>query len=107
MFSLLLALLGGAAVGIGNSGSVGVGQQTTPNINATNQIDPSSIERAYAALGLTYQGNQMPTQTQAQVKSQQQGQSPQGLRPMNPTSKYIEDKIYVSYPIKRLPFIYA
>uniref|UniRef100_A0A670Y0H4 histone acetyltransferase n=1 Tax=Pseudonaja textilis TaxID=8673 RepID=A0A670Y0H4_PSETE len=80
------SLLGGAAVGIGNSGSVGVGQQTTPNINATNQIDPSSIERAYAALGLTYQGNQMPTQTQAQVKSQQQGQSPQGLRPMNPTS---------------------
>ncbi|KAF7248760.1 hypothetical protein EYD10_05448 [Varanus komodoensis] len=80
------ALLGGAAVGLGNSGSVGVGQQTTPNINAANQIDPSSIERAYAALGLTYQGNQMQTQTQAQVKSQQQGQSPQGLRPMNPSN---------------------
>ncbi|KAH0616852.1 hypothetical protein JD844_028280 [Phrynosoma platyrhinos] len=80
------ALLGGAAVGLGNSGSVGVGQQTTPNLNATNQIDPSSIERAYAALGLTYQGNQMQTQTQTQVKSQQQGQSPQGLRPMNPTN---------------------
>lgn len=85
--SLSLALLGGAAVGLGNTGSVGVGQQTTPNINTTNQIDPSSIERAYAALGLTYQGNQMQTQPQAQVKTQQQGQSPQGLRPMNPASK--------------------
>ncbi|KAF4798314.1 histone acetyltransferase [Turdus rufiventris] len=78
------ALLGGAAVGLANTGSVGVGQQTTPSINTTSQIDPSSIERAYAALGLTYQGNQMQTQPQAQVKNQQQGQSPQGLRPMNP-----------------------
>uniref|UniRef100_A0A8C8AH90 histone acetyltransferase n=1 Tax=Otus sunia TaxID=257818 RepID=A0A8C8AH90_9STRI len=74
------ALLGGAAVGLANTGSVGVGQQTTPSINTTSQIDPSSIERAYAALGLTYQGNQMQTQPQAQVKNQQQGQSPQGLR---------------------------
>ncbi|KAG8138093.1 putative Histone acetyltransferase p300-like protein [Naja naja] len=55
-------------------------------IKEINNIDPSSIERAYAALGLTYQGNQMPMQTQAQVKSQQQGQSPQGLCPMNPPS---------------------
>lgn len=83
------ALLGGAAVGLANTGSVGVGQQTTPSINTTSQIDPSSIERAYAALGLTYQGNQMQTQPQAQVKNQQQGQSPQGLRPMNPMSKLI------------------
>uniref|UniRef100_A0A8C4V406 histone acetyltransferase n=1 Tax=Falco tinnunculus TaxID=100819 RepID=A0A8C4V406_FALTI len=80
------SLLGGAAVGLANTGSVGVGQQTTPSINTTSQIDPSSIERAYAALGLTYQGNQMQTQPQAQVKNQQQGQSPQGLRPMNPMS---------------------
>ncbi|KAH1187208.1 hypothetical protein KIL84_019957 [Mauremys mutica] len=78
------SLLGGAAAGLANTGSVGVGQQTTPSINTTSQIDPSSIERAYAALGLTYQGNQMQTQSQAQVKNQQQGQSPQGLRPMNP-----------------------
>lgn len=85
----LPALLGGAAVGLANTGSVGVGQQTMPNINTTSQIDPSSIERAYAALGLTYQGNQMQTQPQAQVKNQQQGQSPQGLRPMNPMSKFI------------------
>uniref|UniRef100_A0A8C4JE24 histone acetyltransferase n=1 Tax=Dromaius novaehollandiae TaxID=8790 RepID=A0A8C4JE24_DRONO len=80
------SLLGGTAVGLANTGSVGVGQQTTPSINTTSQIDPSSIERAYAALGLTYQGNQMQTQSQAQVKNQQQGQSPQGLRPMNPMS---------------------
>ncbi|NXX40585.1 EP300 acetyltransferase, partial [Tricholaema leucomelas] len=80
------SLLGGAAVGLANTGSVGVGQQTTPSINTTSQIDPSSIERAYAALGLTYQGNQMQTQPQAQVKNQQQGQSPQSLRPMNPMS---------------------
>uniref|UniRef100_A0A8C3ICL9 histone acetyltransferase n=1 Tax=Chrysemys picta bellii TaxID=8478 RepID=A0A8C3ICL9_CHRPI len=73
------SLLGGAAAGLANTGSVGVGQQTTPSINTTSQIDPSSIERAYAALGLTYQGNQMQTQSQAQVKNQQQGQSPQGL----------------------------
>lgn len=83
----LPALLGGAAVGLANTGSVGVGQQTTPSISTTSQIDPSSIERAYAALGLTYQGNQMQTQAQAQVKNQQQGQQPQGLRPMNPISK--------------------
>uniref|UniRef100_G1NHW7 histone acetyltransferase n=1 Tax=Meleagris gallopavo TaxID=9103 RepID=G1NHW7_MELGA len=80
------SLLGGAAVGLANTGSVGVGQQTTPSISTTSQIDPSSIERAYAALGLTYQGNQMQTQSQAQVKNQQQGQSPQSLRPMNPMS---------------------
>uniref|UniRef100_A0A8B9QUS5 histone acetyltransferase n=1 Tax=Anas platyrhynchos TaxID=8839 RepID=A0A8B9QUS5_ANAPL len=80
------SLLGGAAVGLANTGSVGVGQQTTPSISTTSQIDPSSIERAYAALGLTYQGNQMQTQAQAQVKNQQQGQQPQGLRPMNPIS---------------------
>uniref|UniRef100_A0A7M4FQH2 histone acetyltransferase n=1 Tax=Crocodylus porosus TaxID=8502 RepID=A0A7M4FQH2_CROPO len=80
------SLLGGATVGLANTGTVGVGQQTTSSINTTSQIDPSSIERAYAALGLTYQGNQMQTQSQAQVKNQQQGQSPQGLRPMNPMS---------------------
>ncbi|XP_064419383.1 histone acetyltransferase p300 isoform X2 [Latimeria chalumnae] len=80
------ALLGSASVGLVNAGSVGVGQQSTPSLNTTNQIDPSSIERAYAALGLTYQGNQMQTQPQPQVQSQQPSQPPpppQGLRPMN------------------------
>lgn len=38
------------------------GQSTAPNMTPPSQIDPSSIERAYAALGLTYQGNQVPQQ---------------------------------------------
>uniref|UniRef100_A0A087Y961 histone acetyltransferase n=1 Tax=Poecilia formosa TaxID=48698 RepID=A0A087Y961_POEFO len=45
----LVNSLGGAGPG---------GQSSAPSLNPTNQIDPSSIERAYAALGLTYQGNQ-------------------------------------------------
>ncbi|XP_053577371.1 histone acetyltransferase p300 isoform X2 [Bombina bombina] len=78
------SLLGGPAVNLGGASAVGgVGQQQAPSLNTTSQIDPSSIERAYAALGLTYQGNQMQTQPQAPVKGQQPGQSPQGMRPMN------------------------
>ncbi|XP_046893865.1 uncharacterized protein LOC124479250 isoform X3 [Hypomesus transpacificus] len=46
----------------GSLGTVPGGQPSTPNLNPPSQIDPSSIERAYAALGLTYQGNQMPQQ---------------------------------------------
>ncbi|MEE6519593.1 hypothetical protein FKM82_017259 [Ascaphus truei] len=81
------SLLGGPAVTLGSPGAVGgVGQQPTPSLNATSQIDPSSIERAYAALGLPYQGNQMQTQPQTQVKGQQPGQSPQGMRSMNAMS---------------------
>uniref|UniRef100_A0A3B4HD66 histone acetyltransferase n=1 Tax=Pundamilia nyererei TaxID=303518 RepID=A0A3B4HD66_9CICH len=59
------------------------GQSNAPNLNPTNQIDPSSIERAYAALGLTYQGNQMPQQpSQASVPNQGlQGQP--GIRTVN------------------------
>uniref|UniRef100_A0A6Q2Y202 histone acetyltransferase n=1 Tax=Esox lucius TaxID=8010 RepID=A0A6Q2Y202_ESOLU len=57
------SLLSSAGVGLGNSlGAVPGGQPSTPNLNPPSQIDPSSIERAYAALGLTYQGNQMPQQ---------------------------------------------
>ncbi|XP_072512346.1 histone acetyltransferase p300 isoform X2 [Notamacropus eugenii] len=80
------SILTGASVSIGNAGSVGVGQQSTPSLNPPSQIDPSSIERAYAALGLTYQGNQMQTQPQAAVKNQQPGQPAQGMRPMNSLS---------------------
>ncbi|XP_018116636.1 histone acetyltransferase p300 isoform X3 [Xenopus laevis] len=81
---LKLTLLGGPPVTLGAAGAVGtVGQQPAPSINATNQIDPSSIERAYAALGLPYQGNQLQTQPQAAVKGQQSGQSPQGMRSLN------------------------
>lgn len=106
-FSFSTALLAGAAVGLGNSlGSVGVGQPTTPSINTTSQIDPSSIERAYAALGLTYQGNQM--QPQPAMQNQQSSQSSQGhqsLRSMNAMGRYrqatrkipliVEDNLFI------------
>nr|XP_044635118.1 histone acetyltransferase p300 isoform X2 [Equus asinus] len=80
------SILTGAPVGLGNTGSLGVGQQSTPSLSTVSQIDPSSIERAYAALGLPYQVNQLPTQPQVQAKNQQNqqsGQSPQGMRPMS------------------------
>uniref|UniRef100_H3CHN1 histone acetyltransferase n=1 Tax=Tetraodon nigroviridis TaxID=99883 RepID=H3CHN1_TETNG len=58
------SLLNSTGVGLVNSIGAGLpgGQSNNPNLNPPNQIDPSSIERAYAALGLTYQGNQMPQQ---------------------------------------------
>lgn len=79
------SILTGAPVGLGNTSSLGVGQQSTPSLSTVSQIDPSSIERAYAALGLPYQVNQMQTQPPVQAKNQQNqqsGQSPQGMRPM-------------------------
>ncbi|KAM4598373.1 CREB binding protein b [Polymixia lowei] len=51
--------------------TVGSGQTSAPAINsAATHIDPSSMQRAYAALGLPY-GNQSPAQGQGQ-------QNPQG-----------------------------
>ncbi|XP_068098213.1 histone acetyltransferase p300 [Hyperolius riggenbachi] len=80
-------LLGSPPMSVGAAGTAGtvgnVGQQPAPSINSTNQIDPSSIERAYAALGLPYQGNQLQSQPQTQVKGQQHGQPTQGIRSMN------------------------
>uniref|UniRef100_A0A671K317 histone acetyltransferase n=1 Tax=Sinocyclocheilus anshuiensis TaxID=1608454 RepID=A0A671K317_9TELE len=60
------SLLGGAGMGMGGplGGSLPGGQPSAPNLNPPSQIDPSSIERAYAALGLTYQGNQASSQNQ-------------------------------------------
>lgn len=81
------SLLGSPPVSLGTAGTVGtvgnVGQPPAPSLNPANQIDPSSIERAYAALGLPYQGSQLQTSSQTQVKGQQSGQSPQGIRSMN------------------------
>lgn len=84
----LTALLGGAGTGLGSSlGAVPGGQPSAPNLNPPSQIDPSSIERAYAALGLTYQGNQIQTQT-AQSNMPNQGlQGQAGMRPINPTGE--------------------
>ncbi|KAI5087532.1 histone acetyltransferase p300 isoform X7 [Silurus meridionalis] len=52
------ALLGGASVAVGGSvgGSAPCAPPSGPNLNSAGQIDPSSIERAYAALGLSYTG---------------------------------------------------
>ncbi|KAI5629796.1 histone acetyltransferase p300 isoform X7, partial [Silurus asotus] len=51
-------LLGGASVAVGGSvgGSAPCAPPSGPNLNSAGQIDPSSIERAYAALGLSYTG---------------------------------------------------
>ncbi|TRY57738.1 hypothetical protein DNTS_012296 [Danionella cerebrum] len=73
-------LLGGPGMGIGGplGASLPGGQPSAPNLNPPNQIDPSSIERAYAALGLTYQGNQASNQ------NQQSSVPPQpGMRTLN------------------------
>uniref|UniRef100_A0A667XVX8 histone acetyltransferase n=1 Tax=Myripristis murdjan TaxID=586833 RepID=A0A667XVX8_9TELE len=68
----------------GSLGTVPGGQPSTPTLNPPSQIDPSSIERAYAALGLTYQGNQIQAQT-AQPGMPNQGlQGQPGMRPLNP-----------------------
>lgn len=82
---VLTALLGVSGAGLGSSlGAVPGGQPSTPNLNPPSQIDPSSIERAYAALGLTYQGNQIQAQT-AQPNMPNQGlQGQAGMRTLNP-----------------------
>nr|XP_057905325.1 CREB binding protein b isoform X2 [Doryrhamphus excisus] len=82
-------MLGSPGANLQNAiNTVGAGQPSAPTINsATTHIDPSSMQRAYAALGLPY-GNQSPAQVQGQ--NQGQGatqQTPQGhqqLRNMNP-----------------------
>uniref|UniRef100_A0AAQ6AEE6 histone acetyltransferase n=1 Tax=Amphiprion ocellaris TaxID=80972 RepID=A0AAQ6AEE6_AMPOC len=72
--------------------SVGVGQPSAPTINTSAPIDPSSMQRAYAALGLPYssqatgqaQAQQAPGQTAgAQNAQAQQQQLPQQMRPIN------------------------
>lgn len=66
--------------------TVGSGQPSASAINsAATHIDPSSMQRAYAALGLPY-GNQSPAQVQGQGPNQQNSQGPQHqqLRNMNP-----------------------
>uniref|UniRef100_A0A671WCM1 histone acetyltransferase n=1 Tax=Sparus aurata TaxID=8175 RepID=A0A671WCM1_SPAAU len=48
--------------------SVGVGQPSAPTINTSTPIDPSSMQRAYAALGLPY-SSQATGQAQTQQAS--------------------------------------
>lgn len=67
-------------------GSVGTGQQTTPALNSSTPIDPSSMQRAYAALGLPY-SSQTPTQAQSPSQTQGAGQTQQQMRPLNALGK--------------------
>ncbi|XP_061685251.1 CREB-binding protein isoform X2 [Syngnathoides biaculeatus] len=73
--------------------TIGVGQSSAPTINTSTPIDPSSMQRAYAALGLPY-GSQATGQAQSQQASgpgqptgpqnvQAQQQLPQQMRSIN------------------------
>ncbi|XP_051771389.1 histone acetyltransferase p300 isoform X8 [Ctenopharyngodon idella] len=74
------SLLGSGGVGLNSSlGNVTGGPPSAPNLNTQGQIDPSSIERAYAALGLTYQGNQATPQP---VQQTQRAMNTMGANPM-------------------------
>lgn len=74
--------------------SVGTGQQTAPSLPTSTPIDPSSMKRAYAALGLPY-SNQSPTQTQSPAQTQGPGQPTaqtphqQQMRPINALGKHL------------------
>lgn len=81
------ATLGSPGAGLPNAiSTVGPGQPSATAINsAATPIDPSSMQRAYAALGLPY-GNQSPAQVQGQGPAQQTPSGPQHqqqLRNMN------------------------
>ncbi|XP_077589809.1 CREB-binding protein-like [Stigmatopora nigra] len=69
----------GASLQNAINNTAGAGQPSAPTIHnsATTHIDPSSMQRAYAALGLPY-GNQSPAQNQSQAQH-----SPQQLRNIN------------------------
>ena len=79
--------------------SVGVGQPSAPTINTSTPIDPSSMQRAYAALGLPYSSQatgQAPAQ-QAASPGQSAGaqnaqqQLSQQMRPINALGKSRRD----------------
>ncbi|TMS15573.1 CREB-binding protein [Larimichthys crocea] len=80
-------MLSSPGAGLQNAiSTVGPGQPSATAISsAATHIDPSSMQRAYAALGLPY-GNQSPAQVQGQGPAQQNPQGPQHqqLRNMNP-----------------------
>ncbi|KAM6904880.1 CREB binding protein b isoform 2-T2 [Xenentodon cancila] len=77
-------MLSSPGAGLQNAiNTVGPGQSSATAINsAPTHIDPSSMQRAYAALGLPY-GNQSSAQVQGQGSAQQNAQHQQ-LRNMNP-----------------------
>uniref|UniRef100_H3D9B5 histone acetyltransferase n=1 Tax=Tetraodon nigroviridis TaxID=99883 RepID=H3D9B5_TETNG len=93
--------LGSPNAGLQNSmSSVGVGQPS-PTINTSTPIDPSSMQRAYAALGLPY-SSQAPGQSQQgpgqqagaqNSQAQQQQQLQQQMRPINALGKAIGNQM--------------
>lgn len=71
---MFAAMLGSPGTGLQNSiGPVGPGQPSAPTMSGSTPIDPSSMQRAYAALGLPY-SNQPPAQSQPQASGQQTAQ---------------------------------
>lgn len=78
------------SAGLVNSLGSGVpgGQSNPPSLNPANQIDPSSIERAYAALGLTYQGNQVPQQSPQNSMQNPGLQGQPGMRTLNSMGQF-------------------
>lgn len=93
-------MLSSPNTGLQNSmSSVGVGQPSTPTISTSAPIDPSSMQRAYAALGLPYSSQatgQAPTQqapgagqAAGAPNAQAQQQLPQQMRPISALGKLI------------------
>uniref|UniRef100_A0A8C1FGE8 histone acetyltransferase n=1 Tax=Cyprinus carpio carpio TaxID=630221 RepID=A0A8C1FGE8_CYPCA len=77
-------------------GTVGTGPQTAPALPSSTPIDPSSMQRAYAALGLPY-SNQTPTQAQSPAQTQGPGQptaQTQHQQPMRPINALGEQLLY-------------
>ncbi|XP_015264328.1 PREDICTED: CREB-binding protein-like, partial [Gekko japonicus] len=77
-------LLGSPGNGLQSSVASGTSQPTAPPLSNPNPIDPSSMQRAYAALGLPY-GNQPQAALQPQVQGQPtaQPQTHQQMRTIN------------------------
>ena len=106
-FALSTAKLSSPNTGLQNPmSSVGVGQPSAPTINTSTPIDPSSMQRAYAALGLPY-SSQTTGQAQTQQASgpaqtagaqnapaQQQQQLPQQMRSINALGKDRQGDLY-------------
>uniref|UniRef100_A0A8C5HN94 histone acetyltransferase n=1 Tax=Gouania willdenowi TaxID=441366 RepID=A0A8C5HN94_GOUWI len=72
-------MLSSPGTGLQNAiNTVGPGQPSATAINsAATHIDPSSMQRAYAALGLPYGNQSSPAQAQGQGLAQQNAQGPQ------------------------------
>uniref|UniRef100_A0A4W5K5U0 histone acetyltransferase n=1 Tax=Hucho hucho TaxID=62062 RepID=A0A4W5K5U0_9TELE len=91
------ALLSSPNAALQNSlASVVSGPPSAPSLSTPTPIDPSSMQRAYAALGLPY-SNQTPTpgQTPPGGQNATQGQHPQLMRPINALGKESGFQTYI------------